>query len=397
MEYDFKGKTTEELEARSAEILRDMEDDNADLDALKAEARALSEEREARAAEAGRAEKRAAIAKGGGKLIKRFEEEGSMPERTYNASSPEYRSAWLKNVAVCQGRPLFGDLNEEERAAFTHTTANSGAVVPKDTMNMIIDLVEHQSPMYDDAEKTQFTRGFGVPRRKAITAGDAKGVAEGTANTDDEQNGFDLLSLDGIEIKKHVVISRKMQFQSIDAFESWLAQELANRIAVAKEKVIRDRLDGIAPDGGTKADKAGIDSANILTGKRYDDATIRSIFALLKGTGERVVYANSATIWNHLAGIEGGDGKKLFVPNSMVDPIIQGRIYGAAVKQQDALADHVVYVGVKGSVLANDFIDMEIFHILDKSASDIETAYALFDAGLKNPKSFVKVTFTSGG
>lgn len=396
MEFDFKDKTGEELETRSAEILREMEGDNADLDTLSAEARAIHDELEARAAaeEARKVEQRAAIANGGGKVIKKFEEERKMPEVIYNASSPEYRSAWLKDVAVCQGRHIFGEMTAEERAAFTHTTANSGSVVPTATLNMIIDLVEHQAPMYEDAEKTQFVSGFGVPRRKSITAGDAKGTAEGTANADDEQNDFDLLSLDGIELKKHVAISRKMKFQSIDAFETWLAQELADRIAVAKDKVIRARLDGTAPDGGTAVTNAGIAAANILTAKPYDDATIRSIFALMKGTGERVVYANSTTIWTYLAGIVGDDGKKLFVPNSMVDPIVQGRIYGATVKQHDELANNVVYFGVKNSVMANDFVDLEIFHTMDaKTAADIALAYSLFDAGLKNPKSYVKVTF----
>lgn len=396
MEFDFKDKTVEDLEARAAAILQEMEDDNADLGTLAAEARAVHAELESRAAaaEAKRAEQRAAIAGGSGTVIKKFEEERKMPEVIYNASSPEYRSAWLKDIAICQGRHIFGEMTTEERAAFTHTTANSGSVVPTATLNMIIDLVEHQAPMYEDADKTQFVSGFGVPRRKSITAGDAKGVAEGTANSDDEQNAFDLLPLAGIELKKHVVISRKMKFQSIDAFESWLAQELADRIAVAKDKTIRARLDGTAPDGGTAVTNAGIDSGNILTAKPYDDATIRSIFALMKGTGERVVYANSTTIWTHLAGIVGDDGKKLFVPNSMVDPIVQGRIYGATVKQHDDLADNVVYFGVKKSVMANDFVNLEIFHTMDaKTAADIALGYSLFDAGLKNPKSYVKVTF----
>lgn len=115
---------------------------------------------------------------------------------------------------------------------------------------MIIDLVESMSPMLEDAEHSGMTSGFGVPRRKSIKAGDAKGVAEGTAN-DDEENEFDLLSLEGIEIKKHAVLSRKMKFKSIDAFEAWLVNELAERIAVAKNRVIRNRLDGVAPDGGS--------------------------------------------------------------------------------------------------------------------------------------------------
>ena len=239
------------------------------------------------------------------------------------------------------------------------------------------------------------TSGFGVPRRKSIKAGDAKGVAEGTAN-DDEENEFDLLSLEGIEIKKHAVLSRKMKFKSIDAFEAWLVNELAERIAVAKNRVIRNRLDGVAPDGGSAIAGAGIATANILTGQKYTDAAIRGMFALLKGKGERVIYANNKTIWNNLAGIEDGNKNKLFVPNSMVDPITAGRIYGASVKVDNEIADNVIYLGTKGQVIANDYDELEIFSAIEpKTANEVKTAYSLFDAGLKNPESFVKATFAT--
>ena len=309
--------------------------------------------------------------------------------------TPEYRSAWLKNIAVRSGISLLGDMSAEERAAFTATTANSAAVVPPATLNMIIDLVESMSPMLEDAEHSGMTSGFGVPRRKSIKAGDAKGVAEGTAN-DDEENEFDLLSLEGIEIKKHAVLSRKMKFKSIDAFEAWLVNELAERIAVAKNRVIRNRLDGVAPDGGSAIAGAGIATANILTGQKYTDAAIRGMFALLKGKGERVIYANNKTIWNNLAGIEDGNKNKLFVPNSMVDPITAGRIYGASVKVDNEIADNVIYLGTKGQVIANDYDELEIFSAIEpKTANEVKTAYSLFDAGLKNPESFVKATFVT--
>ena len=65
--------------------------------------------------------------------------------------------------------------------------------MPPATLSMIIELVESMSPMLEDAEHSGMTSGFGVPHRKAIKQGDTKGVAEGTAN-DDEENEFDLLS-----------------------------------------------------------------------------------------------------------------------------------------------------------------------------------------------------------
>lgn len=311
--------------------------------------------------------------------------------------SEEYRRAWLKNMAVRNGVPLLGEMSKEERAAFMATTANTPAVVPTATMNRIIELVESMAPMYNDASISGMSQGFSIPRHKATTQGDAKGVAEGTAN-DDEQDTFDLLTLAGVEIKKHVVISYSMQFRSLEAFETWLVNHLAQRIAVAKEKLILARLDGTAPDGGTAVADAGIDTGNVLTAQTYADATIRAIFAKLEGQGSRVIYANAVTIWNGLVGITDADGHKLFVPNSMDDPIVTGRIYGATVKLDNNLADNVAYFGVRGKLLANNFDDMRVLTSVEpKTLNQITTAGSIFDAGLENPKSYVKATFKAGG
>lgn len=398
--------TGEEVEKRIAAIKTEMEKTDADIDKLTEEFDLL----EARRKELkGAAEKRAAlaarIASGAeGRTIGALEHmaPAAEPEKRYTTASPEYKSAWLKNLAKRSGLTgeieyIFGKPTETEARAFMFATTaeNVNSLVPLDIQNRIIELVESDSPMLDDAEISNMTRGFGVPRHKSIDAGDAKGVPEGTAN-EDEEDTFDLITMDGIEIKKHLVITRKMQFQSISAFEDWVTTHLAARIRVAKERVIMARLDGTAPEAGTVNAKLGIAAGNKLTGQSYEDAAIRGVFAKLKGTGSRVVYANNATIWNHLAGMESAKGDKLFTPNSMVDPIVAGRIYGAEVKVDNNLADDVAYFGVKRGVKANNFDDLTIHSAIEpKTMNTIITAYSLFDAGLENPEAFAKVTFTA--
>lgn len=394
----------EQILQRLAEIRNMMaapDYDESQSEALLDEVRRLNAEREqieSRAAQT--AELRRQVGADAIAQIQQQEQEAqartSSQEPDGSPASAVYRRAWLKNLAVRTGVPIFGDLTQEERAAFIATTANTGSVVPTTTMNRIIELVESMSPMYDDATPSNMAQGFGLPRHKGTLQGDAKGVPEGTAN-DNEKDDFDLLPMTGVEIKKHIVLSRAMKFKSIDAFESWVVQHLSERISVAREKLILARLDGAAPNGGSIVANAGIAAGNVLTDQTYTDATIRSIFAKLRGRGVRVVYANSYTIWNHLAAIVDEDKKKIFVPNSMEDPIAQGRIYGAVIKEDNNLADNVVYFGVRGKLLVNDFDDLEIFSAVEpKTANDIKTAYVLTDAGLENPESFVKATFSAG-
>lgn len=387
---EFKNMTVEELEARRAQIGEEVEKDGADLDALEAEIKGIKAELEARKeAAAKKAEIRNAVASGDGKVVAEIptQEKRTMEEIKYNAQSPEYRTAWLKNIAQRDGQMIFGDLTETEQRAFTFTTANTGAVVPTETMNRIVELVESMAPMYDDATKTGMVKGFGVPRHKSIAAGDAAATDEGVANADEEDT-FDLLALDGVEIKKHVEITRKMQWQSIDAFEAWLTDHIAKRIAVAKEAQIRARLDAVA---------TGIAAANVLTAQTYAEGTIRAILAKIKQSGTKVWYANTNTIWNGLAGIQDGNDRPLFVPSTLdSDPTIQGRIYGGSVKVDENLADNVVYVGVPASILANDFEALFMNNAIDpKTFKTIIAGYSLFDAGLENPLAFVKATFTA--
>lgn len=101
---------------------------------------------------------------------------------------------------------------------------------------------------------------------------------------------------------------------------------------------------------------------------------------------------------NGLAGIKDANGRPLFLDSTVNDdPLVKGRIYGAIVKEDNNLADNVAYFGVPASILANDYDDLTMNHAMDpKSFEDIIAGYSLFDAGLENPKSFVKATFTPG-
>lgn len=380
-------KTLKEIEARLSEIGAELQKEGITLE----EVRALQEEikqlnvakEELRKAAEQAAEVRKQIATGAAPvtvITSRGEEEAHVG----GADSAEYRTAWLKQMAVRDGVHLFGEMNEAEARAYTHTTANTGAVVPTEVMNRIIELVESDYPMYADAAKSYMTSGFQIPRHKAIAAGDAAATNEGAANAD-EQDTFDYIPLAGVEIKKHIKISRKMKWQSIQAFEDWIVAHISERIGVAKEARILSAL----------ADATyGIDAGNVMANVACDDEGIRSIFAKIKGQGAIVVYANQATIWNKLAGVDTTAGDKAFIPSPMVDPVTQGRIYGAVVKKDDNIPANVAYFGIPNKILANEFEQLFVNHAMDPTTfEDIVAGYSLFDAGLENPLSFVKATF----
>lgn len=310
-------------------------------------------------------------------------------------ATEEYRRAWLRSIAVdADGRKMFGEMTEAEQRAFTFTTANTSSVVPTLTLNRIVDRLRHEAPMLDDATVTDIVQGFAIPVRTAIAGGDAAVVAQDGAN-DDEQDSFSLITMTGVDVKKHAIMTRRMQFQSIDAFEDWLVGDISKRIMVAKEKVILARLDGSAPSAAESANSSvKIDSGNVLTNQAYTDKAIRGIMAKIDEPGQVVVYANRYTIFNGLAGIKDGAGHKAFINTPQDDPTVKGVIYGAVVKEDVNLANNVAYFGVKGALKANNFAPLEITPTIEaKTANRIWTGSEIFDAGLENPKAFVKATF----
>lgn len=382
--------TIEQIEARLAEIRKQIESASAEeIEKLSVEVDTLAEERKkVLAAEAARKELRSRVASGA---------EGTAPAPVipkavqHGADSEEYRRAWLKNMAVFRAQDgsetrLLGDLTAEEREAFTFTTANTTSVVPTVVMNRIIELVKSMAPMYEDATKSGMTQGFSVPRHAAISQGDAAATSEGVAN-DDEIDTFSTLTLTGVEIKKHVKITRKMQWQSIAAFEDWLVQHISKRIAVAKETRILAQLNDTTP---------GIAAANKIA-RTYTDNAVREALALIAEDGTKVWYANSKTIYNGLAGIKDNNGRPLFLESTVTDdPKIKGRIYGGLVKEDNNIPDNVVFVGVPASILANDFEALFIGRQTDMTTFVTTIGgYSLFDAGLENPLAFVKITFSA--
>lgn len=402
MEFDkMKFTTVEEVETRVEELKETVErsSDVSEIESCTQELTLLQE----RANELKEIEERKAAVRNietGAADIQVVERGAAMPNTQveFNASSAEYRSAWLKRMAVNKdGVALLGELTETEERAFIHTTANTGAVVPTTTLDMIIDRVKAEAPMLDDAEITSMTEGFAIPVRNTIKAGDAAVVAEGTANADEEDE-FVLITMPGLDISKNATMTRRMRFMSIDSFESWLVADIAKRIAVAKEKALIARLDGTAPASGISVNNdVKIDAGNVLTDQPYTDAAIRAIMAKIDENGQVVVYANRNTIYNGFAGIETGDKKKAFIESAMVDPIIKGVMYGAVIKVDANLADNVAYFGVQGSLKGNTFAPLEIFPTVEaKTANTIFTGTEVFDGGLANPKAFVKATFSGG-
>lgn len=212
-----------EIEARLAAIPAELEQEGADLDALEQEVKELQEERKKLT---GAAERRAAILKEigsgtSGRVIRTFQS-GVQEQRTFGMDTPEYRTAWLKNL---QGKPL----DAEERAAVT-----ASAAIPTQTMNKIIHRLE-LTPMIAAVDVTYIPGNVTFPIEGTVNA--ASWVAMGTAATDSADT-IASITLGAYKLIKTVEITADVMAMGIDAFENWLVERLGNKLSVAVDAAI---------------------------------------------------------------------------------------------------------------------------------------------------------------
>ena len=125
---DFKDMTIDELEERKAAIPNEIDNEDADLDALEEEVRNINAELESRKqAEAKRVEIRAEVAKGAGTVEAKIEENTEANKMDVNEvrASKEYKDAYGELIKKNYD---MDKLNEEMRSLLTTNAAKDGMI-----------------------------------------------------------------------------------------------------------------------------------------------------------------------------------------------------------------------------------------------------------------------------
>lgn len=363
------------IDERRTAIATELEGEAADLDALGAEVRSLNEEFASL-----QAEKRSLLLEevaGGAGTVTRTFQQPAAAQREYNASSAEYRSAFLKNL-------LGQDLSTEERAAFVHTTTNTGNVLPTTMLNRIWDLVSTEHSIMGDITIYRTGTILEVIKHTAIAAGAAKVVAENAAN-DDEQNTFVKVTLSGKDFSKHVDISYAMERMSVDALEQYLSDEIARQLGAA---MAADVVAQIGTDMASGNKKSTAKSATLTF------TEVAGLFGSLARVSNVVVYAKRSTIYQYLVGMVDSAGRPIFQATAQQGAA--GSILGATIKVEDAVGDGVLLIGDPSKVVYNMVQDIMIESDRDvKKHVTTYSGYARGQGALIDPAAFAQLTVTS--
>lgn len=375
-----------EIEVRLAAIKKEIEERGdamkaEEIDALEKETKELTEERAGLIAAA---EKRNGIldniAKGAGIVSRTFEQKQDNADPDDPFGTPEYRSAWLKNL-----RRL--PLTDAEKRAYANASGTGAEVVPTQTANEIISKVKKLAPMLN--EVTLLHVKGAVKFAVEGTNNDAAIHKENAAITA-AADTLTTVTLTGYEIIKLVQISDTVMTMSIAAFESWIVDMLAEAIARKVEDFFINGTGSSQPKGIDKANTWGAEnSVTVTKAGPLTAANVQTLIGLLNaGYDRNAKFAMSKkTLFTDFMPLQ--DNSK----NHIVT--VQGNnyfVYGYPVLLSDYVKEHEAFLGDFKKVCANLAENINV-----KNAYDIDTnsykysGIAIFDCTPAIGEAFVKL------
>lgn len=300
---NYETMTIDEIEARAAEIEGLMAAEDADLDALTEEVRALTdrktkilEERKA-AAEA--------VAAGAGEEINKPEKENKTMTLKELRSSAEYENAYAEYIKTEDDREVRRLLSELTLPANVGTGDSASVPVP--------DYVEDRiRTAWNNNTLLQHVRRTNIPGMLRVgfeaSATGASVHAEGAAAPDEENLVLGIVTMGPKTMKKWIRISTEVEELKGRAFLDYIYDEITYRI-----------VKGIADDVVNEVNNAQENSTRYAVGVPSVDlspsaTTIAQAEGLLSDEAQNIFVVMNRQTWAAFKSITTGDGYPLANP-----------------------------------------------------------------------------------
>ena len=326
-----------------------------------------------------KAEKRAAtleaVKNGAGKVVENFEE-----RKVEDKMNEEYRSAFLKTL---QGKKL----TDAEERTMTSAAASAGAVIPTETQDLIIERLYQEAPLLNEIELLHVNGNITFAVEADAT--DANVHVEGATITEDGDVLIPV-SLSTYEITKYITISKTVARMSVDAFEKWLVNMIAKRVARKITKLIISGTGTNQPTGVENANTWGAtNSVTVAKTASLTKDNVLSLCSLLPGAYDANAkwLMSKKTLLNDFRPLQDKGKDDFFVKQD-------GKYYveGYEVMLDDSVSEHIAYLG-DFKMYAGNLAD-EVTVDTDKKLSSNSYEYlgcALFDGKPAIGEAFVKL------
>lgn len=319
-----------ELDAADQDTLTALE---AEMNALAARKAELKAEAEQRAMDAQK------VTAGSGTEVRKFEQEEK--KMSFEINTPEYRSAWLRNL-------MGKEINAEERDALSH----GEYAIPTETLNKIYGRMELY-PLLNAVDVMHIPGFVTIPVEGTVN--DANVVAMGTASTD-SADALAKVSLGAYKIIKTIEITADVAAMAVSAFETWLVDRLANKVFRKITALVAAGTGTNQPTGLTSITATG----NTYTAAGITYADILAIIAALPGEylpGAAFVMSR-ATFFQGVLGIEATDKMPIVVADRQAPA--KYNVLGYPVIIEDGLGTDIVFGDLKEGYVFNFGKDVSV-------------------------------------
>ena len=236
----------------------------------------------------------------------------------------------------------------EKRDDAYNTSSNSSAALPTQTLNEIIKKARTMGGLFAEA------RAFSMPVKISIPIGTPSTKADWhteAAAVESEAVTVSAVAFDGYEIMKVFSISEKARKMSINAFESYIVEELR---ACVMDLLAYALINGTGSSQGTglesgitwvKTAGATQNEVEVAAASDLKYADILSVVSLLKrGYAAGAKWAmNNKSLYTYFYGMVDDTNRPIFIADPKNESI--GKILGFDVVIDDNIADGKAYLG----------------------------------------------------
>ena len=372
---NIKEMSVEQLEERKTQIVAELDNDDADLNALEEEARAIKEELETRkAAEAKKAEIRSNVASGEGTVVEKIkvEEKREMTLEEVRASK-EYIDAFANYIKT---------EDDSECRALLSTNATNGTVPVPTIIEGRIREAWERAGLMELVTKTYIRGNLQIGFELSATG--AAVHEEGDTNYPAEEVlTLGVVTMVPKSIKKWITISDEALDLGGQEFLDYIYDEITYQIAKKAEELLIGLINN-APAAATDASV----SVATLNVQALDVTTIARALGLLSGKASNPVVVTTRANWSSLRVAALG-------AHYAVDPFDGMKVYFAGA---DVLGDTAMIVGDFGYGAHANFpngdeitIKFDDLSLAEKDLVKV-VGREFVGLGLVEDKAFVKVT-----
>lgn len=312
-------------------------------------------------------------------------------------ASEEYKMAWAKTL---MGKPITDDerkVYDMVNEAFTHTTENTGIVIPKTVSRGIWEMAGEMYPYFADVAKSYVDGVFSMIQEDTSSE---TGWYEENEETEDGKETFKEFTLNGCELSRAITISWKLKEMAIEDFIPYIQRKMAKKMGAGagygathgKGTAVKNKPEPVGTVTALLAEEGTPQVVVYAKGSAPSYENILETRAKIKsGYGSGLnIYANSTTIWTKLAGILDKNGRPIFTVNANGEI----RILGILTKEDDSMSNgEILFSNTSAGYHMNINKEMTVTpeeHV--KKRKTDYCGYAIMDGNITTSKAHALLT-----